>query len=132
MTFESQPPQRHSRPGPLLSSQEAEPALTGSGTSPPPGSSAVFLLLQCRPGESLGVDIIRQDIIRTCRQKLNVWSQRFTLLTEKVLALICLAHKNSFLRLIGDVFARSDSLRLLKYSITDTALRLKFFLILLS
>lgn len=81
--------------------------MTGRVTSSPPGFSPVLLFLQCRPGESLGADIIRQDIIRTGRQKLNVWSQRFTLLTAKVLALICLAHENSFVRLTGDVFVRS-------------------------
>lgn len=84
--------------------------MTGRETSSPPGSSPVFLLLLCRPAESLGVDIIRQDIIRTGRQKLNVWSQRFTLLTAKVLTLICLENEDSFVRLIGDVFVRSLTL----------------------
>ena len=34
--------------------QWLEPAMTGSGTSSPSGSSPVFLLLQCRLGEALG------------------------------------------------------------------------------
>lgn len=112
--------------------QWQEPAMTGSVTSSPPGSSPVFFFLWCRPGEALGVDI-RQDIIRTCRQKLNVWSQRLTLPTAQVLALICLACEKSFVRLVGNVFARSLTPSDFWNTVShDTALLPKFFLILLS